>query len=93
MDTEVLGKEQRILRQVRKTLSNIVKDVTPLGGHSNPLTNSTIQEIMDCFDLISEREKVLAGKLGFDEAKPHYADGKQTDSSALNFVKLSKIRK
>jgi hypothetical protein len=48
---------------------------------------------MDCFDLISEREKVLAGKLGFDEAKPHYADGKQTDSSALNFVKLSKIRK
>ena len=93
MDTEVLGKEQRILRQVRKTLSNIVKDVTPLGGHSNPLTNSTIQEIMDCFDLISEREKELIGIPGFDEAKPHYADGKQTDSSALNFVKLSKIRK
>jgi hypothetical protein len=92
MNKEELNKEQRILSQMRKTLGNIVKDVAPLGGRPNPLTNSTIQEIKDCFGLISEREQELANKLGFVQAKPHYADGEQPSSSALNFVKLSKKR-
>jgi hypothetical protein len=90
MNKEALKKEQRTLSQMRKTLSNIIKDVTPIGGRPNPLTNSTIQDIKDCFGLISEREKELADKLGFDQAKPRYADGEQPNSSALNFVKLSK---
>jgi hypothetical protein len=32
MSTEELSKEQRILRMMRKTLGNVVKDVTPIGG-------------------------------------------------------------
>ena len=90
MNKVELKKEQRTLSQLRKTLSNIVKDVTPLPGNPNPLSNSTIQEIKDSFALISGREKELADKLGFDQAKPHYADGEQPNASALNFVKLSK---
>lgn len=90
MSTEELRIEQRILSQMRKTLGSVVKDVTPLGGRANPLTESTIQEIKDCFALISEREKELAGQLGFDEAKPHYADGDQPASNVVSFVKLSK---
>lgn len=90
MSKEELRIEQRILSQMRKTLGSVVKDVTPLGGRANPLTDNTIQEIKDCFALISEREKVLAGKLGFDEAKPRYADGEQPASNAVSFVKLSK---
>jgi len=90
MNKVELKKEQRTLSQLRKTLSNIVKDVTPLAGNPNPLSNSTIQEIKDSFALISGREKELADKLGFDQAKPHYADGEQPNASALNFVKLSK---
>jgi hypothetical protein len=90
MNTEELSKEQQILRAMRKTLGNIVKDVTPLGGRPNPLTASTIQDIKDCFALISEREKELAEKLGFDQSKPYYKDGEQPNANVLNFVKPSK---
>lgn len=90
MNTEELSKEQRILRLMRKTLGNVVKDATPLGGRANPLKDSTIQEIKDCFALISEREKELAEKLGFDSAKPYYADGEQPNSNVISFTKLSK---
>jgi hypothetical protein len=92
MNKEELNKEQSVLRQMRKTLGSIVKDATPLGGRPHPLTNSTIEEIKDCFALISEREKELADKLGFNQATPYYADGEQPSSSALSFVKLPKYK-
>jgi hypothetical protein len=90
MNTEELSKEQQILRLMRKTLGNVVKDATPLGGRPNPLTASTIQDIKDCFTLISERERELAEILNFDHAKPYYADGQQPKADVLNFVKPPK---
>lgn len=93
MNTEVPSKELRILRQMRNTLGNIVKDVAPLAGQQNPLTNGTMQEIKDCFALISEREQELTGKPGPAQAKPLNTGGEQPNSSALNFVKLSKNKK
>lgn len=90
MDTEELNKEQRILRQMRKTLGNVVKDVTPLGGRTNPLSESTIQDIKDCFGLISERERELAEALNFDQAKPYYADGEQPNVKVVSIVKPAK---
>jgi hypothetical protein len=93
MNKEELKKEQRLLSHMRKTLGNIVKDVTPLAGQPNPLSDGTVEEIKYCFAIISGREKELADKLGFDQAKPHYADGEQPNGSVLNFVKLAKIKK
>jgi len=90
MDTAELSKEQQILRLMRKTLGNVVKDVTPLGGRPNPLTEHTIQDIKDCFALISEREKELADKLNFDQAKPYYQDGELPNAKVLSFVKPDK---
>lgn len=90
MNTEELSKEQKILRVMRKTLGNVVRDVTPLGGRPNPLTIDTIQDIKNCFALISERERELAGLLDFDQAKPYYKDGAQPDAQVLSFVKPSK---
>lgn len=87
MDTAELSKEQRILRLLRKTLGNVVKDVTPLGGRPNPLMDSTIQDIKDCFALISEREKELAEKLNFDQAKPYYGDDEPPNAQVISFVK------
>jgi hypothetical protein len=87
MDTAELSKEQRILRQMRKTLGNVVKDVTPLGGRTNPLSESTIQDIKDCFGLISDRERELAEALNFDQAKPYYADSEQPHAKVVNIVK------
>lgn len=90
MSTEELSKEQQILRLMRKTLGNVVRDVTPLGGRANPLTDTTIQDIKDCFALISDREKELAEKLNFDQAKPYYADGTPPNANVISFVKSSK---
>ena len=90
MSTEELKNEQRILSQMRKPLGSVVKDVTPLGGRANPLTESTIQEIKECFTLISDREKELAAKLGFNEEKPRYADDDRPKSNVVGFVKLPK---
>ncbi len=90
MIKEELQKEQRILSQIHKTLSNIVKEVTPPAGNPNPLSNGTIEEIQYCFSVISGREKELADKFGIDQTKPHDADGEQPGSSELRFVKLPK---
>lgn len=90
MKTDELINEQRILSQLRKTLGNVVRDVTPLGGRPNPLTASTIQDIKDCFTLISDREKELAEKLNFDQSKPYYRDDEQPNATVINFVRPSK---
>lgn len=90
MDTEELSKEQRILRIMRKTLGNVVKDVTPLGGRTNPLSEGTIRDIKDCFGLISDRERELAEALNFDKAKPYYADGEIPNAKVISIVKPHK---
>jgi len=90
MSTEELSKEQRILRMMRKTLGNVVKDVTPLGGRANPLSASTVQDIKDCFALISTRERELAEALGFDQAKPYYADGELPNAKVISILKPTK---
>ena len=74
MSTEELSKEQRILRIMRKTLGNVVKDVTPLGGRTNPLSASTIQDIKDCFGLISDREMELAEEIGRASCRERVSD-------------------
>ncbi|HTN93500.1 MAG TPA: segregation and condensation protein A [Gallionella sp.] len=90
MSKEELSKEQRILRQMRKTLGNVVKDVTPFGGRSNPLSAGTIQDIKDSFVLISERERELAEALGFDRSRPYYADGDLPNAKVISIVKPNK---
>lgn len=90
MNTIELSKEQRILRLMRKTLGNIVKDVTPGPGRDNPLSDNTILDIRDCFALISERERELAEALNFDQAKPYYADGQQASAKVIGIAKPHK---
>ena len=90
MTNEESSKEQRILRLMRKTLGNIVKDVTPLGGRPNPLSDSTIQDIKDSFALIAERERELAEMLELDKSKPYYNDGTQQTAKVISITKPHK---
>jgi len=75
------------MRQMRKTLGNVVKDVTPIGGRTNPLSGSTIQDIKDCFGLIAERERELAAALDFDQSRPYYADEEIPTAKVINIIK------
>jgi hypothetical protein len=90
MDKEELSKEQRILRLMRRTLGNVVKDVTPRGGRPNPLSEETILDIRDCFALISERERELAQALEFEQAIPYFVDGEKPKANVISIVRPPK---
>ena len=90
MNDEILSKEQRILRVLRKVLANIVKDATPAPGMPHPLKESTIYDIRDLFGLISEREAELADQTKPDRnEKPSYTDD-PNKSNVINMPKTSK---
>jgi hypothetical protein len=92
-DNEVLSKEQRILRVLRKVLANIVKDATPAPGQPHPLQESTIHDIRDLFGLIAEREAELAEQAGLNRnEKPYYADEPQ-NSKVVTLHRPAKDKK
>ncbi len=72
-----LSQEQQILIAMRKTLSAIIKDVTPPPGMRHPLSDGTIEDVRQCFALISAREKVLADAQGRGGERPYYTDEPQ----------------
>ena len=83
--------EKRILVAMRKTLSNIVKDVTPSSSAlKSPLTESTVEDIKMCFGLIAAREQEIAKEAGIElNEKPQYAD----DVQKSNVVSLDSLKK
>jgi len=75
------SKEQRILRVTRKVLANIVKDTATAHGMQHPLSDGTIQDIRELFELISVRERELALEAGVSgNEKPYYTDEPQTST-------------
>lgn len=82
--------EKRILVAMRKTLSNIVKDVTPTSSAlKSPLSDATIEDIKMCFGLISAREQELAKEAGVEiKDRPQYPD----ERSKSNVVSLDSLK-
>jgi hypothetical protein len=72
-----LTQEQQILIAMRKTLSAIIKDVTPPPGMRHPLSEPTIEDVRQCLILIAAREKELADAQGRGGERPYYADEPQ----------------
>jgi len=71
-DQANLEKDMRILEVLRKTLAQVVKEITPADNAVGiPLEPSTLDDVHMCFDLISarEREITLAIKQRDKEAK------------------------
>ncbi len=76
--TPALAPEQHILIAMRKTLTAIIRDVTPPPGMRHPLSEATIEDIRQCLMLIAAREKELADAQGRGGERPYYADEPQT---------------
>lgn len=72
-----LTQEQQILIAMRKTLSAIIKDVTPPPGMRHPLSAGTIEDVRQCLALIAAREKELADAQGRGGERPYYTDEPQ----------------
>ena len=90
MKTEDFSKEERILRMLKRVLTDIAKDTSTPPGMKHPLSENTIQNIRDCLGLISAREKELATKAGRPSAaRPEFID----EPKKTHVVTLHKPRK
>jgi hypothetical protein len=85
------SKEKRILITMRKVLASIVKDTTPEPGLRHPLREQTIQDIRQCFKLISARERELAEAAGMKvQDRPRYSDQAKT-TNVVSFVTIEDL--
>ena len=71
-------KEQQILVAMRKTLTAVIKDITPPPGMKHPLSERTVEDVRHCLALISARERELADDQGRTTERPYFADEPQT---------------
>ena len=91
-EVEHFTKEKRVLIAMRKTLSSIIKDVTPSSSAiKSPLTESTVEDIKMCFGLIAAREQEIAKEAGVElNDKPHFTDEAVTSNVvSLDSLKIS----
>jgi hypothetical protein len=82
--------EQRILVVMRKVLGSVVKDTAPQPGMRNVLSDTTIEDIRQCFALISAREQELAKEAGITITdRPRFVD----EPARSQVVSISSIKK
>ena len=75
MSIETETQEQRILRMVKKVITDIAKDTHTPPGMRHPLSDSTINSMRTCLDLIVSREAELVAQNGnVSSGKPHFVD-------------------
>ena len=72
--TPPLSQDQEILIALRRTLTTIVRELTPAPGMPHPLREATIEDVRHCLFLISARERELAQLQGRGGERPQYAD-------------------
>lgn len=73
-----LNKEQRILRMVKRVLTDVAKDTMTPQGMKHPLSEHTIQGIRDCLELVTSREmEIMASQGQAAVMKPVFADQPQ----------------
>jgi hypothetical protein len=87
-----LTKEQHILMAMRKTLTAIIREVTPPPGMKHPLSAATIEDVRQCLALISAREREWADQQGRVAERPYYTDEPQT-AQVVSMAGLGKNRK
>ena len=80
--------EERILRAVKMTLANVVKDTATPHGMRHPLSDGTIEDLRQCLALISARERELAQAAGKPmDQRPRYADEPAPQEKTVHFHK------
>ena len=80
MPSNDISKEERILRMVKKVLTDVAKDTTTQPGLKHPLSDQTIQGIRECLGLITSRESELQKEAGRESSsRPYYPDQAQSN--------------
>ena len=89
-DSEHFTVEKRVLVAMRKTLSSVVRDVTPSSAAiKSPLSDATVEDIKMCFGMIAARENEIARDAGVEiTERPKYPD--QEDET--NVISLDSLK-
>ncbi len=75
MNNETMSKEERLLRMMKRVLTDVAKDTHVTPGLKHPLSESTIQGIRECLSVITSREQELAKTAGRSmNMRPHFID-------------------
>lgn len=84
------SKELQVLVTMRKVLSSVIRDITPEPGMRHPLSEQTMEDVRQCFSLITAREKELNELAGMpSQHRPQFVD----DQSKANVVQFHNINK
>lgn len=80
MNNDTLSKEERIIKMMKRVLTDIAKDTHVTPGLKHPLSESTVQGIRECLAVITTRERELAEAAGRSmNMRPRYIDEPQTE--------------
>ncbi len=92
-ETEIaLTKEQRIMRMMKRVLTDIAKDTHTQPGMRHPLSEPTVQGMRECLTLITSREREIADALGEEmNMRPRFIDEpKKTVSVPIDLDSMRK---
>ncbi len=74
-----LSKEERILRVMKRVLTDVAKDTYTKPGYRHPLSENTVEGIRKCLALITAREGELNEAAGrSNKMRPRFIDEPQT---------------
>lgn len=92
MSPTPLNQEERILRMMKRVLTDVAKDTHSVPGVKHALSPHTVEGIRECLALITAREAELANDTGRAQAdRPHFVDEpKRTQVVQLHPIKRSK---
>ena len=78
MNDQESSKEERILRVMKRVLTDIAKDTYTRPGHRHPLSDNTVKDISHCLSLITAREVELNKAAGRSmDQRPRFIDEPQ----------------
>jgi hypothetical protein len=78
MTDQDLSKEERILRAMKRVLTDVAKDTYTKPGYRHPLSDSTVEGIRRCLALITAREGELNAAAGrSSNLRPRFVDEPQ----------------
>lgn len=90
MSAEEFSQEERILRMMKKVLTDVAKDTHAKPGFRHPLSDSTVQGIRECLALIAARERELVEARGKSmDLRPRFID----EPKKTVVVPLSSLKK
>ncbi len=73
-----LSKEERILRMMKRVLTDVAKDTYTKPGYRHPLSDNTVDGIRQCLALITAREGELNAAAGrSSNMRPRFVDEPQ----------------